>query len=171
MRTENWQPDTTSDVDAGDNNITSPSHSETDTLIQCLVKVREQTGIRRWKMKMLLGEAITEYYKQLLDRRSITLACNQKVSLGAQPTADHSIAAIAGMVSFNSSWSGAFRIAVHSIYYFLTVLFIMPSTQGAHWSTPESRITKCSCCTVEAPIESTCPGHSRISRQAISFHL
>jgi len=87
-------------------------------------------------MKMLLGEAIKEHYKQPLDRRSITLVCSRKAWLGAQPAPDNHAAALAGMGSLNSSWSGACKTTVHYIYYLLIILFTIRSPQGVSWSPP-----------------------------------
>lgn len=123
-------------------------------------------------MKMLLGEVIKKHYKKLLDRRSIPLVCNQKVWLYAQPAPDNHVAALAGMGSLNSSWSGACKTAVHYIYYFLIILFITRSPRGVPRSPPperQCRITKCSSCTTEAPSESMCPGHSRICTGKLLF--
>lgn len=115
-------------------------------------------------MKVLLGEAIKECYTQPLDRRRITLVCNWKAWLDAQPAPDNHAAASAGMRSLDSSWPGAWKTTVHYIYYLLIILFTTHFPQGVPWScqTGCCRITECSSCTVEAPTVSTHLGHSRI---------
>lgn len=112
-------------------------------------------------MKILLEEAIKEDYKQPLDRRSITLSFNWKAWLVAQPAPDNHVAALAGMRSLNSSWSGACKTTVHYAYYLLIILFTTCSSPGVP-RTSCCRTTECSSCTVEAPTVSTRLGHSRI---------
>lgn len=112
--------------------------------IQFLVKAREQERLGWWKMKMLLGKALKEHYKQPLDRRSLTLVCSQKTWLDAQPAPGNHVAALAGKGSLNSRWSGASKMTVHYIYYLLIILFTThalprgPSGQAAAESLHEA---------------------------------
>lgn len=78
----------------------------------------------------LLVEAIKKHYTQSLSSRNITLVCNWKAWLAAQPAPDNHVTVLASMGSFYSSWSGACKTTVQYNYYIPIILFTRCSLQG-----------------------------------------